>query len=70
VVPSREALEQRFADAEQRFLGRDVDRPSGWGLYQVEARSVELWLSAPHRLHDRFCYVREGGGWALTRLYP
>jgi pyridoxamine 5'-phosphate oxidase len=70
VAASREVLEQRFAEAEQRFLGRDVDRPSGWGLYRVEARSVELWLSAPHRLHDRFYYEREGAAWTLTRLYP
>jgi pyridoxamine 5'-phosphate oxidase len=70
VVPSRAVLEQRFAEAEARFLGRDVDRPPGWGLYQVEARSVELWLSAPHRLHDRFQYEREGEVWTLARLYP
>ncbi len=70
VVSSREVLEQRFAQAEARFLGRDVDRPPSWGVYQVEARSVELWLSAPYRLHDRFCYERAGSAWTLTRLYP
>lgn len=69
-VASRAALEQRFADAEARFLGREVERPAAWGIYQVEAASVELWLAAPHRLHDRFFYSREGSAWKLTRLYP
>ena len=70
VVASRAVLEQRFAEAEARFRGRDVDRPPGWGLYQVDAHSVELWISAPHRLHDRFRYDREGEQWTLERLNP
>lgn len=70
VVASRAAMMQRFAEAEARFAGRDVERPPEWGLYQVEAEHVELWLSAPHRLHDRFSYTREGAAWELVRLYP
>jgi len=70
VVASRAALLQRFAEAEARFAGREVDRPPEWGLYQVEAERVELWLSAPHRLHDRFAYSRDGAAWQLERLCP
>jgi pyridoxamine 5'-phosphate oxidase len=70
VVASRAVMMQRFAEAEARFAGRDVERPPQWGLYQVDAENVELWLSAPHRLHDRFSYARQGGAWQLARLYP
>ena len=53
-VASRAALEERFALAEARFAGRSVERPSSWGLYQVEPRAIELWISGPNRMHDRF----------------
>lgn len=69
-VASRALLEQRFAQAEARFQGRDVERPSGWGLYQVEPRTIELWISGADRMHDRFSYTREGAGWAIARLCP
>jgi pyridoxamine 5'-phosphate oxidase len=69
-VASREVLEQRFALAEARFQGRDVERPSEWGLYQVEPRAIELWVSGANRMHDRFSYTRAGAGWSLARLCP
>lgn len=69
-IASRSELEQRFAQAEARFQGRDVERPPEWGVYQVEAHVVELWLSGPDRLHDRFAYTRDGAGWTQARLCP
>jgi pyridoxamine 5'-phosphate oxidase len=69
-APSRAALSQRFAEAEARFLGREVERPPEWGIYQVQAERVELWLSAPHRMHDRFFYTRQASAWKIERLYP
>ena len=32
--------------------------------------SVEFWQGQVGRLHDRFRYRREGGGWAIERLGP
>jgi pyridoxamine 5'-phosphate oxidase len=30
----------------------------------------EFWQHRENRLHDRFRYRREGGGWVIDRLYP
>ena len=70
VVGSRAELEQRFAEVEQRFRDRDVERPAGWGLYRVALLTVELWISGADRMHDRFLYTRTAGGWASQRLCP
>jgi pyridoxamine 5'-phosphate oxidase len=69
-IASRARLERRFADAEDRFRGRDVERPPGWGVYRVAPRMVELWIARPRRLHDRFRYTRAGAGWTVDRLGP
>lgn len=69
-IGSREQLEARYRAAEARFEGREVERPEGWGVYWVTPRSIELWLSRPHRLHDRFLYERAGESWLISRLCP
>lgn len=69
-VSSRAELERRFAEVERRFQERDVERPEGWGIYRVTLQSVELWISGPDRMHDRFLYVAAPGGWQGRRLCP
>jgi pyridoxamine 5'-phosphate oxidase len=70
VIDSRRTLETSLGEAEVRFAGAEVPRPPHWGLYAVAPRVVELWLSRPHRLHDRFFYRLGDGRWAVTRLSP
>jgi pyridoxamine 5'-phosphate oxidase len=31
---------------------------------------MEFWQSRTNRLHDRFLYSREDGGWSIERLAP
>lgn len=69
-VDSREQLEQRVRDAEARFAGRPVSRPSWWGGWRVVPEEVEFWQQGSFRLHDRFLYRRRADTWAVTRLYP
>jgi len=69
-VTTRAELEAELVRAEERFEGRDVDRPPHWGVLHFVPDRVELWLGGAHRLHDRFDYVRDGGGWRITRLAP
>ena len=72
--------------AELLARGNDVfiPRPAHWGGFRLYAKSVELWLGGPGRLHDRAVWRREmpmassweaadaGGpnGWISTRLQP
>lgn len=59
-----DALEARFADV------AEVPRPPNWGGELLRPDTVELWQGRPARLHDRFRYTRDVGGWRLDRLSP
>lgn len=66
----RDDLERKYAEAEQRFLGRDVPRPPYWGGFCLEAHRVELWIGKDGRLHDRARYEWTGSAWSCVRLQP
>ena len=70
VMPSRETLERRYQEVEQRFEGVPVTRPPHWGGYRIVPHRMEFWYGRPDRLHDRVVYAREGDGWRVARLYP
>ena len=68
---SREMLENRIAEIEQKFHGKDVEKPPHWGGFLVKPESVEFWQGRPSRLHDRFLYSATGvGTWEIKRLNP
>lgn len=69
-LADRATLERAYLEAEQRFKGRDVERPTRWGGYLLRADRVELWLQRDDRLHDRFAYERDGASWSAERLSP
>ncbi len=70
-LPNREAFEQRIADFEGTFEGRDVPRPPRWTGFRVVPRTVEFWYGANFRLHERCLHERGAGGtWSTRMLYP
>jgi pyridoxamine 5'-phosphate oxidase len=72
VVTSREDLEHRAAELQQRFATGPIPLPDFWGGYRVVPTSIEFWQGRASRLHDRLEYVRENAaaGWTLRRLSP
>ena len=71
VVASREVLEQRQAELEERFAGADVPVPPFWGGLRLVPRTVEFWQGRRDRLHDRLRFRRtDDGGWVVERLSP
>jgi pyridoxamine 5'-phosphate oxidase len=69
-LDSREALDELVREAEARFEDSDVPRPEHWGGYLLRPATVEFWQGQVGRLHDRFRYTRDGGGWRMERLGP
>jgi pyridoxamine 5'-phosphate oxidase len=72
VLPSRQVLEERYAELDARWPG-EVPVPPFWGGYRLTPDEVEFWQGRPDRLHDRLRYRRvdaADGGWVLERLSP
>jgi pyridoxamine 5'-phosphate oxidase len=70
-LPGREELDRRLAEAEERFAGApEVPRPENWGGYLLRHEEMEFWQGQQARMHDRFLYTRDDGGWRIDRLAP
>jgi pyridoxamine 5'-phosphate oxidase len=67
---TREELDERYREFAERYAGEDVPLPPYWGGFRLVPESFEFWKGRAHRLHDRFRYARDGGGWSIERLYP
>ena len=66
-VAARAELEARVAALEG---DADPPRPASWGGYVLAPAAYEFWQHRDDRLHDRFRYERDGGGWRIDRLQP
>ena len=70
VMSSRDELDRRLAEVQDRFAGATVPRPPFWGGWLLSPSSVEFWQGRPNRLHDRLRYRRMHDGWLIERLAP
>lgn len=71
VLADRAELEQRFAEAQQRFGEAGPPRPAHWGGLRVVPSRIEFWQGRANRLHDRLAYSRDAdGSWSRVRLAP
>lgn len=70
VLAGRSQLERRVEEVTRRYAGTEVPRPPWWGGLRVVPDAVEFWQGRADRLHDRFRYQRDDGGWIVQRLAP
>lgn len=66
----REELDRRYEELAGELGAADPARPEHWGGYLVRPEVIEFWQGRDSRMHDRFRYRREGGGWKIERLAP
>jgi pyridoxamine 5'-phosphate oxidase len=70
-LESRAKFEERLADVEHEFNGRDVPRPPRWTGFRVRPERIEIWRGAEFRLHERDMYeIDRAGRWSKRMLYP
>jgi len=70
VAASREELDERYRQMEERYPGEDVPRPPHWGGFRLFPDTIEFWKGREHRLHDRLRFSRRDDGWLRERLWP
>ena len=70
-LESRETFEQRLAQVEREFEGREIPRPLRWTGLRVRPEKIEFWYAAAFRLHERWLYQSDRAGeWSKRMLYP
>lgn len=70
-LADRSQLEQEAQRLAAEFgEEQTIPRPDYWGGYRLTPKRIEFWQGRPNRLHDRFLYQRDNGGWTITRLAP
>ncbi|MGH8077259.1 MAG: pyridoxamine 5'-phosphate oxidase [Lysobacter sp.] len=70
-LASRETFEQRLAQIDKEFEGREVPRPLRWTGLRVRPEKIEFWYGADFRLHERWLYESDRAGeWSKRMLYP
>jgi len=70
IIDARHMLEQKFEEMMRKFSEGEVPVPSFWGGFRVAPRTIEFWQGGAHRLHDRFQYSDNVGGWRIDQLAP
>lgn len=70
VIESREVIERKVSDLENKFKEADIPCPPFWGGYMVKPTIIEFWQGRPNRLHDRIQYSLRKSSWVIERLAP
>jgi pyridoxamine 5'-phosphate oxidase len=67
---SREVLEEKQKELENKFADGNVPRPKHWGGYICKPNYFEFWQGRGSRLHDRIAYELINNTWHISRLSP
>lgn len=70
-IESREVLEEKLQQLEERYKGKPIPKPQNWGGYRVKPVECEFWQGRANRLHDRIRYqLNQNKSWTMVRLAP
>jgi pyridoxamine 5'-phosphate oxidase len=69
-LDSRQTYLDRVEALAARYAGGEIPRPPHWTGFRLAPEAIEFWLDRANRLHERRRFIRAGGGWTSTLLYP
>lgn len=55
---------------ERRFAGQEVPCPPHWGGYHLVPEAFEFWIGRSGRLHERYCFEKQGRDWRRFMRSP
>ena len=71
VLENRSQLDNKYAELEKKYEGREIPKPDFWGGFRVMPSMIEFWQGRTSRLHDRLRYTHHGDeSWLIERLSP
>jgi pyridoxamine 5'-phosphate oxidase len=70
VISSRSLLDAKVDEIKRKFARGNIPLPSFWGGFRVRPFEIEFWQARGNRLHDRFVYSEDDGGWNIERRAP
>jgi len=70
VISSRSLLDAKVDEIKRKFARGNIPLPSFWGGFRVRPFEIEFWQARDNRLHDRFVYTEDDGGWNIERRAP
>lgn len=69
-LDSRATYLDRVAALRDAYPDGAVPRPPHWTGFRLVPERIEFWINREHRLHERRLFVRSGGEWTSSLLYP
>lgn len=67
---SLESLEAKYQELEAKYTGQEIPCPPHWGGYIIIPDKIEFWFGRQGRMHERYCYIRNGTTWDRSFLNP
>ncbi len=67
---SKEALQSKRKEIEEKYKNQDPSCPENWGGYLIRPHYFEFWQGKPSRFHDRLAFTKNGDSWTKKILAP
>ena len=71
-IPNFQYLQDRVAELEKEFAGKDVPCPPHWGGFHLLPLKFEFWFGHNGRLHERYVFERNAisANWKTSLKSP
>ncbi len=71
VMNKREEFLKKIDEIKNKYKDKNnVPRPKHWSGWCLDPLSIEFWVRAQHRIHERLKYNKVSNNWKKEILYP